>query len=204
MPRIAEARWPAEPHSDEQKERYRRMLRAAAKLGNEHGLERMQMADVAKEAGVAIATLYRYFPSKTDLFVGLLNSQVRHIDQHVIDPTDQPSERVASLLVATGRQLLQRPNLATAMLQSNSAAQLRMGREHTVTSAAFNRLIVDALGLEEPDDEDLRMVRIIEQTWYGVLVSVLNGLIDSDQAEDDVRLASRLLLGGRYDEEENP
>ena len=79
MPRVAEGRPPAEPHSEEQKLRYRRILRAAARLGNEHGLERMQMNDVAKEAGVAIATLYRYFPSKTDLFVGVLHSQIQRL-----------------------------------------------------------------------------------------------------------------------------
>ncbi|KRA29515.1 MULTISPECIES: TetR family transcriptional regulator [unclassified Nocardioides] len=202
MPRIAEARQPAEPSSEEQKVRYRRILKAASKLGAQHGLERMQMADVAKEAGVAIATLYRYFPSKTDLFVAVLHGQVDNLS---VVAAQVPGEEghaaaVADVLIAAGRRLLERPQLATAMLQANNAAQLQGGREYTEANAAFHRVLLNALGVGEAVDEDLRMVRIIEQTWYGVLVSVLNGVINREQAEEDVRLAARLLLGPRYDE----
>lgn len=202
MPRIAEARQPAEPSSDEQKDRYRRILKAASKLGAVHGLERMQMADVAKEAGVAIATLYRYFPSKTDLFVAVLHSQVDHLSVTAAQVSGQDGHAgaVANVLIAAGRRLLERPHLATAMLQANNAAQLQGGREYTEANAAFHRVLLNALGVDEATDEDLRMVRIIEQTWYGVLVSVLNGVINREQAEEDVRLAARLLLGPRYDE----
>ncbi len=201
MPRIAEARQPAEPTSAEQKDRYQRILRAASKLGAEHGLERMQMNDVAKEAGVAIATLYRYFPSKTDLFVGVLHSQIQRLSGTpvVSDRTGTRAGAVADVLIAAGRRMLERPQLATAMLQANNAAQLQGGREYTEANAAFHRVLLDALEVGEAEEEDFRMVRIAEQTWYGVLVSVLNGVITIDQADADIRLAARLLLGPRYD-----
>ncbi|QSR24990.1 TetR family transcriptional regulator [Nocardioides aromaticivorans] len=206
MARIAEARKPAEPVSEEQKDRYRRILRAASKLGAEHGLERMQMNDVAKEAGVAIATLYRYFPSKTDLFVGVLHSQIQHLSSGsgsgvvAAAPAGERAAAVAEVLIGAGRGMLARPQLAMAMLQANNAAQLQGGREYTEANAAFHGVLLRALGVTEPDDEDYRMVRITEQTWYGVLVSVLNGVITIDQADADIRLAARLLLGPRYDE----
>lgn len=204
MPRIAEARQPAEPSSPEQKDRYQRILRAAGKLGAEHGLERMQMNDVAKEAGVAIATLYRYFPSKTDLFVGVLHSQIQRLSESpvVSASTGTRADAVADVLIAAGRRMLERPQLATAMLQANNAAQLQGGREYTEANAAFHGVLLDALGVETPGDEDFRMVRIAEQTWYGVLVSVLNGVITIDQADADIRLAACLLLGPRYDDGE--
>ena len=208
MPRIAEPRQPAEPHSADQKERYRRMLRAAAKLGDEHGLERMQMNDVAKEAGVAIATLYRYFPSKNDLFVGILNAQIDQLGQTAAAGTKPDgathAEIVAEILIGAGRNLLRRPLLATAMLQANNTAQLGQGRDFTEYNAAFHMLLLDAMGVPEPGEEDLRMMRITEQTWYGILISVLNGIIDQNQAEEDVRLATRLLLGPRYDQGVTP
>lgn len=200
MPRIAEARQPAEPSSAEQKDRYRRILRAAGRLGAQHGMERMQMGEVAKEAGVAIATLYRYFPSKTDLFVGVLHSQIQRLsDTGVTVGHGSRADAVADVLIGASRRMLERPQLATAMLQANNAAQLQGGREYTEANAAFHRVLLDALGIGEPEPEDLRMVRIMEQTWYGVLVSALNGVIDLPQGEEDVRLAARLLLGPRYD-----
>ncbi|MEK8145910.1 helix-turn-helix domain-containing protein [Streptomyces sp. M10(2022)] len=61
MPRIAEARAGAEPSSPKQHARRRGILRAAADIAAETGLERVQMHEVAKSAGVAIGTLYRYF-----------------------------------------------------------------------------------------------------------------------------------------------
>ena len=200
MPRIAQPRQPAEPHSEEQKDRYRRIPRAAARLGNEHGLERMQMNDVAKEAGVAIATLYRYFPSKNELFVGVLNSQIDQLGQSTPPPKpdESPAAIVAQVLIDAGRNLLARPQLATAMLQANNTAQLAQGRDYTQHNIAFHKLLLDAMGVTEPDDEDMRMLRITEQTWYGILISTLNGIIDPEQAARDVQLATELLLGPRY------
>ncbi len=81
MPRVAEARDAAEPSSAEQRARFARMLDAAAQLGAEKDLERVQMHEVAKLAGVAIGTLYRYFPSKTHLFVAVMVDQIDQMSE---------------------------------------------------------------------------------------------------------------------------
>lgn len=200
MARVAENREPAQPVSQDQKDRYQRILRAAARLGSQYGHERMQMTDVAKEAGVAIATLYRYFPSKNDLFVGLLQSQVEKLPVGPVpDRHRTPSEAVAETLLRSSEKLLARPLLATAMLQANNHAQLQHGREGSVPSQSFHRVLYRALGVDEPSDHDRRLVRLIEQSWYGVLISVLNNVITPEEAEDDVRLTCRLILGPTYD-----
>ena len=94
VPRIAEGRPAAKPSSSVQKDRYQRILRAAAKLGAEHGLEHVQMNDVAKQANVAIATLYRYFPSKVDLFSSVMRWRVGEYDQpEVVAVSMVPSSR---------------------------------------------------------------------------------------------------------------
>lgn len=199
MPRIAAMREPALPVSADQKERYARILRAAARLGSLHGSDRMQMNDVAKEAGVAIATLYRYFPSKTDLFVGLLNNQVNTLRSMPVVGARLGSEAVAETLVVASRRLMERPRLATAMLHANNSAQLSVGRAGSSASQAFHLVLFRALGVAEATTEDQRMVRLIEQSWYGSLVSVLNEVITMEECEDDIRLTCRLLLGPTYD-----
>ena len=55
------------------------MLRAAARLGSRLPLERVQMAEVAAEADVALGTLYRYYPSKHHLFAGLLLTRITEL-----------------------------------------------------------------------------------------------------------------------------
>lgn len=194
MPRIAEARQPAAPSSPEQKDRHRRILRAAAKHGAEKGLERMQMHDVAKDAGVAIATLYRYFPSKTHLFTALMGAQVERLSEvtAAAGPGSDPVEAVTDLLITAGRELLARPLLAHAMLQSNNAS---VAEEGSAVTSVFGDLILQTLGVESPDEEQARLVRITEAAWYGVLISALNRHVTPDEAEGDTRLACQRLLG---------
>lgn len=195
MPRIAEHREPAVPSSVGQRERYRRILRAAADHGARHGLERVQMVDVAKDAGVALATLYRYFPSKTILYTSLLHSQVDRLDRSTprVQPGQLPSEAVAAVLIQVGHRLAMTPLLAQAMLQSNNASVASETPGMAVTNA-FADLILRVAGIAAPTEHHLRLVRLIEQTWYGALISELNGHIDAVQAEADTSLACQLLL----------
>lgn len=56
-------------------ERERSILEAAAALAAEGGMAAVQIAAVAERAGIAAGTVYRYFPSKTDL-IGELTTTV--------------------------------------------------------------------------------------------------------------------------------
>ena len=171
MPRIAEARPPAEPSSPEQKERYRRILQAAARHGAEKGLERVQMHDVAALMGARVDELF-------DLVADA-------------PPPDDPAQAVSDLLVGAGRQLLARPLLAHAMVQSNNAS---VAQADTAVTMVFANLILRVLNLDDPDEEQERLVRITEAAWYGIIMSALNRHITADQAAEDTRVACRRLL----------
>ncbi|MEU1168144.1 helix-turn-helix domain-containing protein, partial [Streptomyces sp. NPDC005921] len=126
MARPVDARPAAAPMSTRQAARQVGILRAASELGAREGLASVQMHDVAKEAGVAIATLYRYFPSKPYLFLSVLEW---HIEQFLGDrdrdrepvtarPTD-PATEVADILVALTGKLLGSRLLASAVAVSS-------------------------------------------------------------------------------------
>ncbi|WP_248964142.1 TetR family transcriptional regulator [Sphaerisporangium perillae] len=199
MPRIAEVRAPAEPTSPEQRARHLRILRAAARMGAEKGLERVQMHEVAKAAGVAIATLYRYFPSKTHLFTALMAEQIDRFSETVPrpDPGTSPEDAAGEVLVLASRQLLRRPALATAMLQSANAASAAAVADAGRIDATFSQIVLRTLGVGDPTVMDVTLVRLLMQCWYGVLQSSLNGRISIPDAESDIRIASRLLLAPR-------
>ena len=67
-----------------------RILGAARKLVSKGGLREARMGTVATEAGLSTGALYRYFPSKADLFVDVLNAAVDHeiliLDQIIEGP----------------------------------------------------------------------------------------------------------------------
>jgi AcrR family transcriptional regulator len=197
VPRVGESRAPAEPSSAGQKARYRRILRAAARLGARDDLERVQMQDVAREAGVAIATLYRYFPSKVHLFAAVMRSQVLRLHDEAVGPApgQDAVTAVSDLLVRIGRDMLDHPQLSLSMIQANNLAQKVPGTASDQIDATFEELVMRTAGLDqEPTPDDHRRARLVILCWFGVLMTVLNGRHDAATAEADTRRACELLL----------
>lgn len=63
---------PAVAETPSQRARRQRIIGAALDLLTEREYDRIQMRDVAEAADVALGTLYRYFPSKEQLFAHVL------------------------------------------------------------------------------------------------------------------------------------
>ncbi|NEW40021.1 TetR/AcrR family transcriptional regulator [Nocardia cyriacigeorgica] len=197
MPRIAEARDAAAPSSTEQHARVQRILEAAVALATEHELERVQMNEVAKLAGVAVATLYRYFPSKTHLFVAVMVDQIDQMSAGFARrprPGLSATAGVHDTLVRVVRALLRRPLLANAMIQSNSAAKAALVPDTARVERNFRQLLYDAAGIEEATERDATLVRVLIHAAFGVIQSCLNGRITVPDAEQDLRVMCDLLL----------
>lgn len=192
-------RSPAEPSSPEQHDRRLRILRAAARIGSEKAIDRVQMHEVAKAAGVAIGTLYRYFPSKTHLFAAVMAAQVDRLGENVRppEPGTAPEDVVSELLVHASRQLLSRPLLAAAMLQSTNLVNVATVNDAAKSDKTFQEIVLRALGITTPTVQDVTLVRLLMQCWYGVLQSSLNGRSSMSDVESDIQLACRLLLAPR-------
>lgn len=197
MPRIAEVREAAEPSSPRQKARHQEILRVAADLAAQNGLDRVQMAEVAKGAGVALGTLYRYFPSKTYLFTAVMADQVDWLDRNtpVPDGDRDPGEVVHTLLVNAGRRLLRRPALAAALMQSVNSAHAAQVPDAGRIDRTFRALVLRTLGIVNPTAHDVTCVSLLVHCWYGLLISALNGRTAHPDAEDELRIACRLLAG---------
>jgi AcrR family transcriptional regulator len=196
VPRIAEAREAAAPSSPSQKARYRRILRTAADLAARNGLERVQMHEVAKNAGVAIGTLYRYFPSKTHLFTAVMGEQVDWLFERTSGPRpgEDPVESVYQLLVTASRHLLRQPTLAAALFTSANSAHAARIPEAGRIDRRTRDLLLHAFGVENPTAQESTAVWLLIQCWYGLLLSSLNGRTSLPDAEADLRVACRLLL----------
>lgn len=79
------------------------IVETAAALVAEHGLTSVTMSQIAEQAGIGRATLYKYFP---DVEAILVAWHEQHVDRHiehlieVRDRSDDPDERVAAVLEA--------------------------------------------------------------------------------------------------------
>ncbi|MFT5444188.1 MAG: AcrR family transcriptional regulator [Myxococcota bacterium] len=112
-------------------ENRKRILEAARKLVAKGGLREARMGSVATEAGLSTGALYRYFPSKADLFVDVLNAAVDReiviLDQ-IAEGPGPARERLADAVALFVRRALRGPNLAYAFIAEPTEADVDAAR----------------------------------------------------------------------------
>lgn len=198
MPRIGTPREPGYASTPRQLARNAAILDAARRLGERHGLERVQMSDVAAHAGVALGTLYRYYPSKHHLFAAALTSSIAALPEPTAGSADSvgaaPADPVAAVrdfLGTAAGNLLAEPQLARAMLVSVNVIR---SAADTPADPVMPQRILSIAGIDAPSEEDHRLVRMVEQCMYGILTWATAGQLDAAAAVADVRYACELLL----------
>src|SRR6478752_3881428 len=109
------------PLTERQEARRRRILHASAQLASRGGFDAVQMREVAESSGVALGTLYRYFPSKIHLLVATMQDQLeRLLEQLRRHPPAgaDPGARVTEALMRAFHGLQREPQLAEAMVRA--------------------------------------------------------------------------------------
>lgn len=100
-------------------ERHAAILAAAELLAAENGLQAVQIGPVARQAGIAAGTIYRYFPAKTDLVAALIQ---RTAETYMVamrkasDAAPGPLSALAANIVTFSARALRRPLLSWAVL----------------------------------------------------------------------------------------
>jgi AcrR family transcriptional regulator len=196
--RSAIAAAPASPPLTERQEaRRRRILDASTRLAIRGGFDAVQMREVAEAAGVALGTLYRYFPSKIHLLVATMQDQLQqlHATLRRRPPTEQaPAARVAQTLMRAFRAMQREPHLADAMMRALTFADRSVSPEVDTVSRLTTAIILDAMGLTgPPTPEQLSAVRVIEHTWHSALITWLSGRASIAQVKIDIETVCRLI-----------
>ena len=187
--------------SPAQQERRSRMLNAAMKLAADGGYDAVQMREVADDAGVALGTLYRYFPSKVHLLVAALASQFEQaeaITERRPILGDTAHERVMKILGGTTVSLQKQPHLTEAMVRAFMFADASVLGEIEEVGDRLTRMIARAINgspdLAQATDEQAEIIRVIADVWMASLVSWANGRSGASDVEKSIDVAVRLLL----------
>ncbi|MCX2967830.1 MULTISPECIES: TetR family transcriptional regulator [Streptomyces] len=187
---------PAAPRSGRQEARRREILRAATELARAGGYDAVQMREVAESAGVALGTLYRYFPSKIHLLVAVLQDQLRLL--HATVRENPPRERgagarVAAALMRAFHAMRDEPHLASAMVRALTAADRSVSAEVDTVLASTTGIVLEAMGSREPvPPAALSAVRVIEHTWFSLLIAWLSGRATIATVRTDLATVCRL------------
>jgi AcrR family transcriptional regulator len=162
---------PAEPTTAAQRDRRARIVRAAMDLLADHGYDEIQMRDVAVGAGVALGTLYRYFPSKEQLFAHVLLEWSASFDEAV--RRRRPSrgtdaERLRTLLRRAVGAFERHPNYFQLL------GVLEGAKDPAVVEpfAEYSRRFMDALAdaLTDTDPEDVEVVTTLSTSLLSTLL----------------------------------
>ncbi|GFH34390.1 TetR family transcriptional regulator [Streptomyces pacificus] len=184
------------PLTERQEARRRRILHATARLACRGGFDAVQMREVAEAAGVALGTLYRYFPSKVHLLVATMQDQLEHLHTTLRKrppAADCAAQRVAETLMRAFRALQREPHLADAMVRALTFADRSVSAEVDTVSRQTTAIILDATGLADPTPEQLSAVRVIEHTWHSALITWLSGRASIAQVRIDIETVCRLI-----------
>jgi TetR/AcrR family transcriptional regulator, cholesterol catabolism regulator len=191
MPRIGERRPPALPATSDQEARRGAILKAATKLGKAKAIDRIGAQEIAAEAGVALRTLYRYYPSKHHVFAAVLTAQIDNLKP----PTNRSPDAIADFMAEACRNVLRHKHLAHAMITSTQAVRAQSGPSGY---HAMRDLLLAVAGADDPTAEQIRVARLVEQVTFGVLTWTVGGELEPDDAVADIRLACRLLVADAF------
>jgi|SRR6185295_11362585 len=176
-----------------------RIVTAARELIAEGGYVAAQVAPVADRAGVAVGTVYRHFPSKSDLFAEVF----RDASQHEVDAmaeavhasTGPAPERIAAGVEAFARRALAGRRLAWALLAEPVDPAVEAERLHFRHSYRdlMTEVIAEGVDAGELPSQDVdvtaaALIGAIGETMLGPLSPTANG----NGGDPDALIASLL------------
>ncbi|HEY6427804.1 MAG TPA: TetR family transcriptional regulator [Acidimicrobiales bacterium] len=183
--------------SSRQAARRQCLLDSALALLEERDYERISVREVAEAAGVALATLYHYFPSKDHLFAEALVQWASTLGPDVMRrPLNgtTPAQRLEGALLRAARAFEKRPQLARLLTRFETSdepfAHEVLARLDATTTDVYLDLLDDM-----PRDEALRVVRVLDAVFDSSLRSWSSGRANTAGLRRSISDAVELLLG---------
>jgi AcrR family transcriptional regulator len=178
--------------------RRRRVIETAIELATEGGYDDVHMRDVADQADVALATVYRYFESKDHLLSAALSEWIAQLQARLArSPArgDTAVEKLVDVLRRASRALERRPLLTAALVRAlgssdpgvaTAAARVR-GQIKDIASPIL-------VGLDPQDIEGI--VAVLGHVWNSSLMVWAHGQAPMSSIGHELERAARLLLAG--------
>lgn len=181
----------------DQRERRQGTIDAAKALMYDVEYEKIQVRDVAEQAGVALGTLYRYFNSKDHLFACALQSWSESFGDRFDRTPDGPTiDRVKTIYRLAARAFEKQPRVYGVMIQVQSSKDPHAAAVYRAFNAnqtqAFGRAL-ESSRLSEAKRRDVLAVMgaVLDEN----LRSWQLGLKPVDAVYEAVDRAADLILG---------
>jgi AcrR family transcriptional regulator len=188
---------PAVPSTAAQHGRHERILAAATVMLAAGGEDALQMKDLSQRAGVSVATLYRYFPAKDHVLIGILlrnySAALARISAEV--PTGAtPRERVTGHLLREFRAQQREPRLTAALSRVISETRRSYSEVIEQVEHLHLQMLEHVAGAGQPLSAEQRQLLPVVQAIFGAATRRwLAGVCAPAQARFEIRAGCRLL-----------
>lgn len=187
-----------------QEPRTLRIVEVALRLAEEGGFAAVRLRDVADQAGVALRTLYRRFPSKDELLFAVMEHELWRVEQRLrLRPPRGHTAvlRLHDLFERLSDVLCGRPNLGRAVVRAmaGGSPQLaaRLGGFHGRVGALIVAAIrgrPDVSVTEQLPAPYLRLSALLQHVWFSSLVAWSGGVRSCEEIVEAVTDAAALVL----------
>lgn len=162
------------------------IVRAARELIAEGGLRKARIGPVATRAGLSTGAVYRYFPSKDDLFVGVLRDAVRHeiaILEAIARGPGDARARLRAAVESFVRRALEGPHLSYAFIAEPADARMEAARlrARRAFSEVFKAIVREGIAAGELPAQDLE---VTAACIFGAFTEALVAPIASRRVRD--------------------
>lgn len=182
--------------------RVTQVIAAVRELATEGGFEAVQVREVAKRAGVALATLYRYYPSKDDLVRAAVNDQVQMLRMDVVTRPprqDTPGARAAAVFVRAFHAMTRDRGFAHAAMSTYSTPR-PLNTARLAINAQERTSFVDVAALaawgaeHTTTDNEYTALHVLESLFNSSVISWLDGAMSPKYVEQRLTFAAERLL----------
>jgi len=154
--------------------RQERMLDVASRLAGDGGFDNVQMRAVAAEAEVALGTLYRYFPSKEQLFATALIRWVQTFEQSyersIRSAESDPVVRLRRTLGVALKGFERSPRFFGLLIALQSSDDPEVAARLETFTGTTSSVVRDAL-----EGVDERWIEPIETLVWAAVFNLLRG-----------------------------
>jgi AcrR family transcriptional regulator len=150
-----------------------RIVKAVRGVVGEVGFRDAQIAMVAAAAGVATGTVYRYFPSKAELFAEAVSANSRHeveVIAQIVAADGSPVQRLQDAIKVFASRALQAKQLAYAMIAEPADVEVDTARLEY--RRAFGRLFQTLI------DQGMRTGELPAQDSEATSACIVGALIE--------------------------
>jgi AcrR family transcriptional regulator len=169
----------------DQRARRDKIVRAGLRALGNGDYERLKVSEIAKESGVALGTLYRYFASKEHLFAAVFyewqNAMKRNLDK--VAPKGTESEQLQAILARTVRSFQVQPQYYRVLLMLQTTSDHYAAEIYVSLNGVFQEILASAI--EGPLDADHQAIL---RTLTSVLDQGLRGWVMGRERIEDVYL----------------